>query len=248
MKVMFNLVMVAIASSLSFRHVNSNSKKITMSTVDPTELSKINKYSLYKLLLKSEDEYRRIEKDKNDIISNLSMENVRIAKENVRIEKDKNEIITSLKEIYGMKLIDANTKYLKARGSLDLRGLIEAFENLEEFKVIKKTLNGRINIWNEVEKKLINGNCSAYIKDLVICLSSTEKRYESLGVRISNLYNTLSRSIHKPDIEDTIVIRKSQFFPQEVELAICLCKAFPVQYDLYEDYAYKPVETTTDTD
>lgn len=132
-------------------------------------------------------------------------------------------------EILKTELGHVNTELLKLQGNLNIRGLIEAFEQKQEFRDIRKQLRkkgtmtiedkvtneykfpSRKDLWDAVLTK------TTTLDSLKSCLlSMNDHRIDSIGTRVTDLYNKVSSKVHKPDNSDRVIIRNSALYQQEV--------------------------------
>mmetsp|Transcript_21024 Transcript_21024/g.28913 ORF Transcript_21024/g.28913 Transcript_21024/m.28913 type:complete len:245 (+) Transcript_21024:45-779(+) len=169
-------------------------------------------------------------------------------------EKDKviEEKVTALNVLLKM----ANSRYLKLKGNLSCRGIIETLEQSDEYRKARNDLvrgardktptqeqDGiilptvtpppptRQQIWDKVFE---NGD---WIK-LGDCIKASDPlRTESLGKRMSLLYNKVSSGIHKPDDdEEVVIIRRSKLFDHEVSIMKCVCEFVNVRHEVQDEY------------
>jgi len=182
-----------------------------------------------------------------------------------RIIADKEKIIKAQNEILRFmddKLSSSNAKYLKIKGNLNIRGLVEEFEQMDIFKMCRKRMTTKVTVtdkttnkssvesrfpsrqdlWNKVLKE-------AQFASLLTCIEElSSERRDSVGDRVKDLYNsTVSKSVHKPGDFDSIVIMKNALMDHEAKLAICLCKFYPVDYEVVEEFGPKLREDEEDS-
>ena len=168
-----------------------------------------------------------------------------------------------LERLHGAELTSIHTKYMKLKGNLNVRGIIEAIENSDEFfRIIdenallaphaKKKLT-RQEKWDMYVARSAKGS------QITKCVgTTTSKRRESIGTQIKDLYNAVSKDVHKPDDSDVVWIRRGAlydyqvlnkmclhlsvkifnffFIYDKVDLTICLCQHARVSYEIKDEY------------
>mmetsp|Transcript_14616 Transcript_14616/g.13231 ORF Transcript_14616/g.13231 Transcript_14616/m.13231 type:complete len:234 (-) Transcript_14616:237-938(-) len=215
----------------------------------PLRMSKMRRFCMIPLpAIKTDEELFKLPKSSLLIIfrsnEKLLRESLRKEEEKFKLGEDKIKLVESLSKItidsYVSKLAIANTKLLKMQGNLTLRRLIEAYENTPSFKVIRSEIKGKKSrqaLWTAV----LDRDFEDFKTRMTINsgIRSTNKiSNNDIASQIKDLYNKLkvSNFIHKPDDGDVVIIRKSQLYANEVALAECLCKGYPVEYEVLEEY------------
>ena len=127
-----------------------------------------------------------------------------------------------------------NTKYLKLKGNLNLRGLIEEYEWSDLFRQCRKRLTYKVTVidgeskmahvefrkpnrkilWDEAMKE------KEYSSLLTCIENSNPDRRDTVGERIRDLYNSVSKEVHKPGNSDAVLISSNQLFDHEVRISI----------------------------
>jgi hypothetical protein len=129
-----------------------------------------------------------------------------------------------------LKLSIANGKYLKLKGNLNIRGLVEEFEQSDLFKECRKSLSTKWTVTDEasgntfVELRAPSRKAlwDEAMKDkefsgLLACIAkSNPERRDTIGERIRDLYTSVSKDVHKHDQDDVISIQRNKLFDHEV--------------------------------
>lgn len=162
------------------------------------------------------------------------------------------QLIEKDTQLNDLKYRILNTKYMKLKGNLNVRGLIEDYEQSDLFKQCRKSLMVKFTVIDEASKKTYVENRTPSrkvlwdeaLKDreyssLLACIeNSNPDRRDTVGERIRDLYLSVSKGVHKPgDSDDAILILKNRLFEHEVKLAICLCEHFKVFYEVSGEFA-----------
>jgi hypothetical protein len=209
--------------SLNVFQCNKQRKKLFLnSLVNSDEIAqkqfeKLSKQAL--ILLLNEKDERLHEKDER-------------LNEKDEIIREKDERLTEKVNYMNLQLSIINTKYYKVMGNLSIRGLIEQMESSANFKKIKtklRTFTGegvskraieapREVVWDQV--MAVHENDYA---ELINCVNdkNSSGRRESLGKQVRDLYQDVSKSIHKPDEgDDAVIIRTGALFEHQVIKAL----------------------------
>jgi len=228
----------------------------TLYSLKNEELMKYSKKALITII---EEKDREIE-GKDKVIEEKDMvieEKDKVIEEKVIALNAKDRETQLIEDNLNVLLKMANSRYLKLKGNLSCRGIIETLEQQDEYRearndlvrdarnkttsthnkkdgIIPPTVTPhsptRQQIWDKVFE---NGNwkkLGEYIK------ASDPLRTESLGQRISLLYNKVPSSIHKPDDdEEVVVIRRSKLFEHEVSIMKCMCEFVKVEHVVHQD-------------
>ena len=137
-------------------------------------------------------------------------------------------------ELKDLKYTVLNTKYLKLKGNLNLRGLIEEYEQSDLFRQCRKRLTYKVTVidgeskmahvefrkpnrkilWDEAMKE------KEYSSLLTCIENSNPDRRDTVGERIRDLYNSVSKEVHKPGNNDAVLISSNQLFDHEVRILI----------------------------
>lgn len=82
---------------------------------------------------------------------------------------------------------------------------------------------------------------------LLACIhqKKTDRRV-TLGERVKDLYNAVSKNIHKPGDDDEILILKSYLFDYESNLAVCLCQHYKVLFRVVEAFVAEDPDSLQD--
>ena len=133
-------------------------------------------------------------------------------------------------QINNFKISTLTAKYMKLKGNLNVRGLIEEFEQSELFKQCRKRLTVKVTVTDEESKKTSVEYRTPSRKvlwdvalqereyaSLLACIeNSNPERRDTVGERIRDLYSSASKIIHKPGDNDAILILKNRLFDHEV--------------------------------
>jgi hypothetical protein len=144
-------------------------------------------------------------------------------KDNLLAEKDK--IIQLSEKNSNLEVATVNTKYLRLKGNLNVRCLIEEFEQSDIFKQTRKSMSilppmgdsskrpkppSRQQLWNEAMK-------DNHFKILLACImESSPERWDTVGERVRDLYATVSKGVHKHDDTEEILIQHKYLYDYEV--------------------------------
>ena len=121
-----------------------------------------------------------------------------------------------------LQLMTANENLLWIRGNLNLRGLIEEYENQTLFRQTRRRLKeknksdpSRQQIWNEI--------LSRYDPMEVRFMDSGRHWWVGCSARvICDIYNQISRSIHKADfMVEKLVLQTSSLYGNQVQRLVC---------------------------
>jgi hypothetical protein len=140
------------------------------------------------------------------------------------------------------KLKDANKKNLKLKGNLNVRGLIEEFEQSELFKQCRKKLTVEVTATDEASKRTFVESRApnrkmlwdealrdGELSKLLACIEkSNPERRDTVGERIRDLYSSLSKEVHKFGDDDYISILSNRLFDHEVRGIVLLRSVFRV--------------------
>jgi len=128
------------------------------------------------------------------------------------------------------KLKEANKKYLKLKGNLNVRGLLEEFEQSELFKQCRKKLTVKVTVTDEASKRTFVESRApnrkmlwdealrdGELSKLLACIEeSNPERRDTVGERIRDLYSSLSKEVHKYADDDYISVLSNRLFDHEV--------------------------------
>jgi hypothetical protein len=137
-------------------------------------------------------------------------------------------------ELKDLKYTVLNTKYLKLKGNLNLRGLIEEYERSDLFRQCRKRLAYKVTVIDEeskmahVEFRKPNRKTlwdeamkEKEYSSLLTCIeNSNPDRRDTVGERVRDLYNSVSKEVHKPGNSDAVLISSNQLFDHEVRILI----------------------------
>jgi hypothetical protein len=120
-----------------------------------------------------------------------------------------------------LQLMTANENLLRIRGNLNLRGLIEEYENQTLFRQTRRRLKeknksdpSRQQIWNEILSS--DDPMEVRFMDLQKCLEGIGELAAGARV-ICDIYNQISRSIHKTDfMVEKLVLQTSSLYGNQV--------------------------------
>eukprot|EP01036_Dinobryon_divergens_P038560 gene38560-50640_t len=147
-------------------------------------------------------------------------------------------------ELNHLKLKNTNAKYLKLKGNLNVRGLIEEYEQSELFKECQKKLTFKVTVIDEVTKRTFveyrapsrkmlwdEALTDRELSKLLACIEkSNPERRDTVGERIRDLYSSVSKEVHKSGDNDAISILSDRLYDHEVKLAVCLCEHYNAPY------------------
>ena len=133
-------------------------------------------------------------------------------------------------ELNHLKLKNANAKYLKLKGNLNVRGLIEEYEQSELFKECRKSLTFKVTVIDEVTKRTFveyrapsrkmlwdEALTDRELSKLLACIEkSNPERRDTVGERIRDLYSSVSKEVHKSGDYDAISILSDRLYDHEV--------------------------------
>ena len=139
-------------------------------------------------------------------------------------------------ELNHLKLKNANAKYLKLKGNLNVRGLIEEYEQSELFKECQKKLTFKVTVIDEVTKRTFveyrapnrkmlwdEALTDGELSKLLACIEkSNPERRDTVGERIRDLYSSVSKEVHKSGDNDAISILSNRLFDHEVRVIVLL--------------------------
>ena len=125
-----------------------------------------------------------------------------------------------------LQLMTANENLLRIRGNLNLRGLIEEYENQPLFRQTRRSLKiknksdpSRQQIWNEILSS--DDPTEVRFIDLQKCLEGIGELATGARV-ICDIYNQISRSIHKADfMVEKLVLQTSSLYGNQVQRLVC---------------------------
>ena len=123
---------------------------------------------------------------------------------------------------------------MKLKGNLNLRGLIEEYERSDLFRQCRKRLAYKVTVIDEeskmahVEFRKPNRKTlwdeamkEKEYSSLLTCIeNSNPDRRDTVGERIRDLYNSVSKEEHKPGNNDAVLISSNQLFDHEVRILI----------------------------
>ena len=147
-----------------------------------------------------------------------------------RLLESKDFSTAQMVESSTLKLSIANGNYLKLKGNLNLRGLLEEFEQSELFKQCRKRLSAKFNVSDEASGKMFvefrapsrKALWDEAMKDkelsgLLNCIAkSNPERRDTIGERIRDLYSSVSKDVHKHGQDEVISIQRNKLFDHEV--------------------------------
>eukprot|EP01036_Dinobryon_divergens_P035517 gene35517-46040_t len=213
-----------------------------MSSLDDDALSKMNKIGIIFYFKSQKELYERLLEGKDRVLESKD----RLLESKDRLLDSKDFSTAQMVESSTLKLSIANGKYLKLKGNLNIRGLVEEFEQSDLFKECRKRLSVKFNVTDEASEKTVvelrapsrKALWDEAMKDkefsgLLACIAkSNPERRDTIGERIRDLYFSVSKDVHKHGQDDVISIQRNKLFDHEVNLAICLCKHFKVLYEV----------------
>ena len=155
------------------------------------------------------------------------------------LKMSKKGILIYFKQLLAYKELEAkikyletstlNIKYLKLKGNLNVRGIIEEFEQTDLFKQCRQRLTFKVTVTDEASnsKSVENRPPSRKVlwdevKDkeftsFLACIAkSNPERRDTIGERVRDLYSSLSRNVHKHADSDAVLIMKSSLYDHEV--------------------------------
>ena len=156
------------------------------------------------------------------------------------LKMSKKGILIYFKQLLAYKELEAkikyletsslNIKYLKLKGNLNVRGIIEEFEQTDLFKQCRQRLTSKVTVTDEASnsKSVENRPPSRKVlwdeamKDkeftsFLACIAkSNPERRDTIGERVRDLYSSLSRNVHKHADSDAVLIMKSSLYDHEV--------------------------------
>ena len=162
----------------------------------------------------------------------LAMESQLREKENQlrnQLREKENQLREKENQLNNLKICMLNVKYMTLKGNLNVRGLIEEFEQSDLFKQCRKRLTtvkftvideasnntsvdyvspSRKVLWDEALKDRNYASLLACIQN-----SSSDRRDESVGERIRDMYSKVSK---EPGESDFILIYRNKLFDHEV--------------------------------
>jgi hypothetical protein len=201
---------------------------------DESEILKMSKngiLSFFKLQLRAFEEKTEIQlrafEEKTEIQLRAFEEKTAIYKNQIA---DKDTLIAAKDTLTDLKLSIANSKYLKLKGNLNVRGLIEEFEQSDPFQQCRKMLAVRVSVMDQASNKTTVENrqpsrmalWNEVLKDskyssLLACIANANPdRRDTVGERIRDLYTSVSKGVHKPGESDVVLILKSGLYDHQV--------------------------------
>jgi hypothetical protein len=157
---------------------------------------------------------------------------VKLLAKDREIAASKLELAASKLEFAASKLVEITTQHYKLKGNLNIRALIEEYEQTHKFKSVRKALSVKVKVSSEEKKETFEvrppsrkelwDKCTEEFEfeKLRECLEdSNTLRRDSIGERVSALYNSVSGDVHRlDDDDDAILIRRTKLFDHQVML------------------------------
>lgn len=202
---LFGLFMTGAAAFLSTIFTSTKSKTLFGSTLDDDEILKMTKKGII-FYFKSQIQLYQ------------------------QLLESNSESKASDAELNHLKLKNANANYLKLKGNLNVRGLIEEYEQSELFKECRKKLTFKVNVTDEVSKRTFleyrapsrkmlwdEALTDRELSKLLACIEkSNPDRRDTVGERIRDLYSSVSKEVHKSGDNDAISILSDRLYDHEV--------------------------------
>jgi hypothetical protein len=173
----------------NFNFTYTSSLRSKMSSLDDDALSKMNKIGIIFYFKSQIELYNKLLESKDQLLESKDFSTAQMVESST------------------LKLSIANGKYLKLKGNLNIRGLVEEFEQSDLFKECRKSLSTKWTVTDEasgntfVELRAPSRKAlwDEAMKDkefsgLLACIAkSNPERRDTVGERIRDLYSSLSR-------------------------------------------------------
>jgi len=219
--------MTGASAFLSAIHISTKSKiSLFGSTLDDDEILKMIKKGIIFYFKSQIQLYQQLIESKDFSSAQLVESKERLVESTERLVESK----ASDAALNHFKLKDANKKYLKLKGNLNVRGLIEEFEQSELFKQCRKKLTVKVTVTDEASKRTFVESRApnrkmlwdealrdGELSKLLACIEkSNPERRDTVGERIRDLYSSLSKEVHKYADDDYISLLSNRLFDHEV--------------------------------
>ena len=197
------------------------------SSLDDDALLKMNKIGIIFYFKNQIELYDKLLESKDLVLESKD----RVLESKDQLLESKDFSTAQMVESSTLKLSIANGKYLKLKGNLNIRGLVEEFEQSHElFKECRKSLSTKCTVTDEASgNKFVELRAPSRkalwdeaMKDkefsgLLACIAKLNpERRDTIGERIRDLYTSVSKDVHKHDRDDVISIQRNKLFDHEV--------------------------------
>lgn len=227
-------IMTGASAYLSNIHISTKSKiSFFGSTLDDDEILKMTKKGILFYFKSQIQLYQQLIESKDFSSAQLVESKERLVESTERLVESTERLVESKASdaaLNHFKLQEANKKYLKLKGNLNVRGLIEEFEQSELFKQCRKKLTVKVTVTDEASKRTFVESRApnrkmlwdealrdGELSKLLACIEeSNPERRDTVGERIRDLYSSLSKEVHKYADDDYISILSNRLFDHEV--------------------------------
>jgi hypothetical protein len=187
-----------------------------------------SKEEVIQTLLKSKEEnIQTLVKSKEEVIQTLLKSQEKLEKSKEELEKSKDQVITIMQFSSDQSIAELKTKILDLEGRLSMRCVMEDFEEMSPKQALGVKQSPRDSAWNFIFEKN-----SRKINDLLKLQSSPSEAEKAHWVEIAkNLYRKLCKRLHKYNYTK-VVILTDDLSEEEASLAVAICKATPVIFEV----------------
>ena len=213
------------------------STRIITDGYDEFEIRKMNKTGImlfFKNQIQLKESQIQLKESQIQLKEKLIENQIQLKEKEIQLKEKDVLLIEKGVELKDLKYTVLNTKYLKLKGNLNLRGLIEEYERSDLFRQCRKRLAYKVTVIDEeskmahVEFRKPNRKTlwdeamkEKEYSSLLTCIeNSNPDRRDTVGERVRDLYNSVSKEVHKPGNSDAVLISSNQLFDHEVRILI----------------------------